>query len=68
MKLHNEDLMKMIKTGHYRPFQSEEEAIGKLAAELLRVRQVAKAHAPAMIVRGQRYSPDWVLSILDGEE
>lgn len=60
MKLLNEDLMKMIR--------SEEELVVKLATELLRVRQVVKANAPAFIVRGQRYLPDWALSILDGED
>lgn len=67
MTLTNKDLMRMVKTGTYKPYEIQEEAIRGLARELLRVRLVVQSQAPACIVRGQRFLADWAISVIHGE-
>lgn len=67
MTLTNKDLTRMVKTGSHKPYEIQEEAIRGLARELLRVRLVVQSQAPACTVRGQRFLPDWAISVIRGE-
>jgi hypothetical protein len=63
----NEELAAMVKTGRCAPYEIDEEAIRALARELLRVRLVVKEQAPAFVLRGQRYLPEWAIAVLHNE-